>query len=362
MVDNEHSSRTPRRDASSQSQHSPSSPDFSWFAGPTSFADSNRPNHIAAQDTDTASAARLAYRTPRMAAGRAHTNGLSQSQLETQLGNISLEERERWRPHARTLSEEDVSRHFDRSVYMPQQPDPVVPPAAFSSSAQNDLTSFATLAAQPAIFPHPWSSIGTRERSRPPPPDPVQHLREALSPELDRLSGAPRPASNPSTLNAASQNYLNQIRDRMSAALQSLDSDPVLNHIISSAANERDAVPGQNQTKLTLLSFTSNHLTPLFPNHPSYPRLDAHCAICQDPFNIDHTPILVVNIPGCVGHVFGYECLRRSIGSGLKNSNRCPLCRSAWFDMDRRGLVSLGAEWAGVEAREMGGDGAGRVV
>jgi hypothetical protein len=63
-------------------------------------------------------------------------------------------------------------------------------------------------------------------------------------------------------------------------------------------------------------SFTAHHLTPLFPNHLSYPSVDDACAICKGPFGIAHPPVLVVNVPGWVGHVYGYECLRRRWGAG----------------------------------------------
>jgi hypothetical protein len=80
-----------------------------------------------------------------------------------------------------------------------------------------------------------------------------------------------------------------------------------------------------------LTSFLSNNVTTLRPGHPSYPPPGSDCSICLEPFDTKHPPALVVNILNCRGHVFGHECLRKNIASGLGNSNKCPLCRTRWF-------------------------------
>jgi len=110
---------------------------------------------------------------------------------------------------------------------------------------------------------------------------------------------------------------------------------------------------GLFQTSTTTLStFLAGNLLPLLPSHPLYPTSGTICGICQDPFHAAHAPILITNTPHCVGHIFGYQCLRRSLASGMPNSNKCPLCRTKWFEIKREELEDLAEYWRGIEREE----------
>jgi hypothetical protein len=102
----------------------------------------------------------------------------------------------------------------------------------------------------------------------------------------------------------------------------------------------------------TLASFLTQNLTPLLPGHFSYPVPGSTCSICQDVFHSEHPPILVVGIPGCRGHMFCYQCLRKVISSGMANSNKCPLCRTTWFGISGRQLERMGEMWRALEGME----------
>jgi hypothetical protein len=119
--------------------------------------------------------------------------------------------------------------------------------------------------------------------------------------------------------------------------------DPTFGYPLTSTARPH---PAQH----TLHTFTATSLTPLFPCHTHYPPPGTSCSICRDLFTASHPPLLVT-LPGC-NHIFGYACLRSSIGSGLPNSNKCPMCRSEWFAMDQGRLVMLEQKWKNVGKRE----------
>ena len=115
-----------------------------------------------------------------------------------------------------------------------------------------------------------------------------------------------------------------------------------------------ESAPGNSTSGVTrsLRIFMSHHLTPLFPNHPSYPTSNSVCSIREDPFGVAHPPMLVADILGYVGHVYGYEWMRRWMSSGLPNSNECPLCRTLWFDIAKTAQVELGRAWARIYTAE----------
>lgn len=94
--------------------------------------------------------------------------------------------------------------------------------------------------------------------------------------------------------------------------------------------------------------FLDNNLLPLMPTHPLYPPLGTTCGICHDPFHETHAPVLIVKTQGCSGHVFGYQCLRKSISADTVNSNKCPLCRTTWFEISRQYLTRLAIVWGRI--------------
>jgi hypothetical protein len=116
----------------------------------------------------------------------------------------------------------------------------------------------------------------------------------------------------------------------------------------ASSDDEQDDTPAH----INLHSFTSAHLVPLFPDHTSYSQPKSPCAICKESSSMSHPPILVSKIDGCKGHVFGYECLRRAIGSGMDNGNKCLLCRTVRYHMGRKQLRDLGRQWDSVVRKE----------
>jgi len=80
--------------------------------------------------------------------------------------------------------------------------------------------------------------------------------------------------------------------------------------------------------------------------------MDKICAICHEGFHGAHAPIIIVGVPSCKGHVFGYQCLRNCIADKMPNSNKCPLCRTPWFEMGEGALRGLGEAWERVEGLE----------
>jgi len=102
----------------------------------------------------------------------------------------------------------------------------------------------------------------------------------------------------------------------------------------------------------TLSTFLAKNLLLLFPSHLEYPKPDTICPICHEAFHGAHAPVLVVGVPGCTGHMFGYQCLRNCMASKMPNSNKCPLCRTVWFDIGEDALIGLGEVWESVDAME----------
>jgi hypothetical protein len=88
------------------------------------------------------------------------------------------------------------------------------------------------------------------------------------------------------------------------------------------------------------------------PEHTLYPGSGTTCPICYDAYHPGHAPILVANITGCRNHIFGYQCLRKAISSGVTNANRCPLCRTTWFQARKMELRRVNREWEAVERNE----------
>jgi hypothetical protein len=102
----------------------------------------------------------------------------------------------------------------------------------------------------------------------------------------------------------------------------------------------------------SLTTFISHHLVPLMPEHSHYPGAGTTCSICYEPFHSSHSPVQVVNVTGCSNHIFGYQCLRKTLSSGKKYSTRCPLCRTTWFQMRKHELRRVNREWSDVERAE----------
>ncbi|KAI8935195.1 hypothetical protein NX059_007786 [Plenodomus lindquistii] len=98
--------------------------------------------------------------------------------------------------------------------------------------------------------------------------------------------------------------------------------------------------------------FTTNHVIPLFPCHPLYPAPGTTCAICYEPFHDAHTPVAIVNVEGCKGHMFGYQCLRQNLSAGTLASNKCPMCRTMWFGASRGEIAHVEEEWRDVGEAE----------
>jgi hypothetical protein len=105
-------------------------------------------------------------------------------------------------------------------------------------------------------------------------------------------------------------------------------------------------------TPETLTTFISQHFVPLMPEHPLYPGIGTTYPICYDAYHPSHAPILVANVTGCRNHIFGYQCLRKAINSGVTNAKCCPLCRTTWFQVRRIELRRVNRDWEAVEQNE----------
>lgn len=108
--------------------------------------------------------------------------------------------------------------------------------------------------------------------------------------------------------------------------------------------NDVSTTSTPSPTVRTMGIFIAKHTEILSPSDPSYPPADTVCVICQDPFDDTHYPTLIIGIPGCQGHIFGHQCLKEAISSMAPNSNKCPLCRTTWFEMSRETLRAMGLE------------------
>ncbi|KAF2264969.1 hypothetical protein CC78DRAFT_579922 [Lojkania enalia] len=65
----------------------------------------------------------------------------------------------------------------------------------------------------------------------------------------------------------------------------------------------------------------------------------SNCAICQENYNKNHTPVRIVDIAEC-SHVFGSDCINSYIHALHANSNKCPLCRAVWYNVTRQQALS----------------------
>ena len=52
-----------------------------------------------------------------------------------------------------------------------------------------------------------------------------------------------------------------------------------------------------------------------------------HCVICLEVFTAEHPPVRVI---GC-DHVFGKDCLNKSVLADSPNANKCPCCRRVLY-------------------------------
>ncbi|KAH4610737.1 hypothetical protein HBI37_029980 [Parastagonospora nodorum] len=142
-------------------------------------------------------------------------------------------------------------------------------------------------------------------------------------------------------------------RRRLRAHIDYRIANPELPHT-ATARDNRIRSPPPTQHAIPLSVFLEEGLTPLMPSHPHYPGIGTTCPICYEPYSATHPPILITNIPGCRNHIFGYGCLRKTISSGTRNSNHCPLCRTVWFRIRMSEVRRIAREWEAVETRENG--------
>lgn len=70
------------------------------------------------------------------------------------------------------------------------------------------------------------------------------------------------------------------------------------------------------------------------------------CPICREPYSLPTLTqgvqydgsathgVLVVNVPGCVGHHFHQSCLLEHLDGEFEHSNKCPCCRIVWYSFE----------------------------
>lgn len=69
-------------------------------------------------------------------------------------------------------------------------------------------------------------------------------------------------------------------------------------------------------------------------------------------FHADHVPVAIVRVNGCKGHVFGYQCLRQNLSAGTPGSNKCPMCRTTWFENSSGEIARVAKEWTEIGQAE----------
>ena len=192
------------------------------------------------------------------------------------------------------------------------------------SSPSLSLQPQSTLIPRLEMLPESRSSSPSSEAA-------ILHQDDILSPSMD-----------PRQDEANTQGTT--LRSRL-ARLSRSELNLVLRELLSRPTTRPTAPPPSDNAILSTPPdfnvFLDNNLLPLMPTHPLYPPLGTTCGICQDPFHETHAPVLVVKAQGCSGHVFGYQCLRKSISADTANSNKCPLCRTTWFEISRQHLTRL---------------------
>jgi hypothetical protein len=180
----------------------------------------------------------------------------------------------------------------------------------------------------------------------------VDSDRDVIDPDLTLIDGSDSSVIDPNP------DYIDEIHVRTAPRANSAPPPRIVQ-----TRDFRTLVPGDEirigvagphftLSSPSLTTFISHHLVPLMPEHPHYPGAGTTCPICREPFHSSHSPVQVVNVTGCRNHIFGYQCLRKTLGSGMGYSRRCPLCRTKWFRMRKHELRRVNREWRDVEMAE----------
>ena len=197
----------------------------------------------------------------------------------------------------------------------------------------------------PSLSPQPQPTMVPRLEMLPESRSSSPSLEAAVLHQDDTLSSSMDPRQEETNAQGTT------LRSRL-ARLSRSELNFVLRELLSRPTTRPTAPPPSDNTLLSTPPdfnvFLDNNLLPLMPTHPLYPSLGTTCGICQDPFHETHAPVLVVKAQGCSGHVFGYQCLRKSISADTANSNKCPLCRTTWFEISRQHLTRLAIVWGRI--------------
>ena len=197
----------------------------------------------------------------------------------------------------------------------------------------------------PSLSPQPQPTMVPRLEMLPESRSSSPSLEAAVLHQDDTLSSSMDPRQEETNAQGTT------LRSRL-ARLSRSELNLVLRELLSRPTTRPTAPPPSDNAILSTPPdfnvFLDNNLLPLMPTHPLYPSLGTTCGICQDPFHETHAPVLVVKAQGCSGHVFGYQCLRKSISADTANSNKCPLCRTTWFEISRQHLTRLAIVWGRI--------------
>lgn len=80
--------------------------------------------------------------------------------------------------------------------------------------------------------------------------------------------------------------------------------------------------------------WSQGHIQPRKPF--TNPSPEDTCPICHEQYDCArHAPFLITKVEGCVGHVFGLNCLINWLVSDM-NPDSCPICRSVLFNYSKR--------------------------
>ncbi|KAF7673634.1 hypothetical protein GT037_008249 [Alternaria burnsii] len=204
-------------------------------------------------------------------------------------------------------------------------------PGRSESPPPLDLQPQSTMIPRLEMLPESRSSSPSSETA-------IPHQDDAFSPSTDLHQDETDAQNTP-------------LRSRL-VRLSRSELNFVLREILSRPATRPTAPPPSDNALLSTPPdfnvFLDNNLLPLMPTHPLYPPLGTTCGICHDSFHEAHAPVLIVKAQGCSGHVFGYQCLRKSISADTANSNKCPLCRTTWFEISRQHLTRLAIVWGRI--------------
>ncbi|KAF2498138.1 hypothetical protein BU16DRAFT_558214 [Lophium mytilinum] len=80
--------------------------------------------------------------------------------------------------------------------------------------------------------------------------------------------------------------------------------------------------------------FIANNLTAIDASHAEVELLE-DCPICQERFSEKDPPVQITDSANC-SHIFGKDCLKSWLSSGMNNQNTCPLCRAKLYGVTER--------------------------